>query len=42
MAICIDPIELCARVIGRIDLAADSIVAYARDEELAEVPEFGL
>ena len=35
IAICIDLIDLCARVTGKIDPALASIVAYARDEALS-------
>ena len=41
MAICIDLIDLCAKVTGKIDPAIASIVGYARDEALAEVLETG-
>ena len=41
MAICIDLIDLCAKVTGKIDPAIASIVSYARDEALAEVLETG-
>jgi hypothetical protein len=36
MAICIDLIDLCAKVTGKVDPAIASIVGYARDEVLAE------
>ena len=35
MAICIDLIDLCAKVTGKIDPAIASIVDYARDEALS-------
>jgi len=35
MAICIDLIDLCAKVTGKVDPALASIVAYARDEALS-------
>jgi hypothetical protein len=35
VAICIDLIDLCAKVTGKIDPALASIVAYARDEALS-------
>jgi hypothetical protein len=35
MAICIDLIDLCAKVTGKIDPAIGSIVDYARDEALS-------
>lgn len=41
MAICIDLIDLCAKVTGKIDPAVGSIVGYARDEALAEALEIG-
>jgi hypothetical protein len=41
MAICIDLIDLCAKVTGKIDPAVASIVSYARDEALSEALEIG-
>lgn len=41
MAICIDLIDLCAKVTGKIDPAVGSIVSYARDEALSEALEIG-
>jgi hypothetical protein len=41
IAICIDLIDLCAKVTGKIDPAIASIVGYARDEALAEALEIG-
>jgi hypothetical protein len=41
IAICIDLIDLCAKVTGKIDPAVASIVGYARDEALAEALEIG-
>jgi hypothetical protein len=35
IAICIDLIDLCGKVTGKIDPALASIVAYARDEALS-------
>jgi hypothetical protein len=35
IAICIDLIDLCAKVTGKIDPAVASVVAYARDEALS-------
>jgi hypothetical protein len=35
VAICIDLIDLCAQVTGKIDPAVASIVGYARDEVLS-------
>jgi hypothetical protein len=35
MAICVDLIDLCAKVTGKIDPAVGSIVSYARDEALS-------
>ena len=35
IAICIDLIDLCAKVTGKIDPALASIVSYARDEALS-------
>ena len=35
MTICVDLIDLCAKVTGRIDPAVGSIVGYARDEALS-------
>jgi hypothetical protein len=41
MAICIDLLDLCAKVTGKVDPAIASIVGYARDEALAEVLQTG-
>jgi hypothetical protein len=41
IAICIDLIDLCAKVTGKIDPALASIVSYARDEALSEALEIG-
>jgi hypothetical protein len=41
IAICIDLIDLCAKVTGKIDPAVGSIVSYARDEALSEALEIG-
>jgi hypothetical protein len=35
MAICVDLIDLCAKVTGKIDPALGSIVGYVRDEALS-------
>jgi hypothetical protein len=35
MAICVDLIDLCAKVTGKIDPGLGSIVSYARDEALS-------
>jgi hypothetical protein len=35
MAICVDLIDLCAKVTGKIDPTLGSIVGYARDEALS-------
>ena len=36
IGICIELIDLCSRVTGKIDPAVGSIVGYARDEALAQ------
>ena len=36
MAICIDLIDLCAKVTGKIDPAVGTILGYARDEALSD------
>lgn len=41
IGICIDLIDLCAKVTGKIDPAVASIVGYARDEALAGALEIG-
>jgi hypothetical protein len=38
--ICIELIDLCAKVTGRINPAAGAMVGYARDEALAQLAEF--
>ena len=38
--ICIELIDLCAKVTGKIHPTAGSMVGYARDEALSEVAEF--
>jgi hypothetical protein len=38
--ICIELMDLCAKVTGKIHPAAGSMVGYARDEALSEVAEF--
>jgi hypothetical protein len=35
MAICVDLIDLCAKVTGKIDPTVGSIVGYARDQTLS-------
>jgi hypothetical protein len=41
IAICIDLIDLCAKVTGKIDPAVATIVGYARDEALSGALEIG-
>lgn len=41
IAICVDLIDLCAKVTGKIDPAVASIVGYARDEAMAEALKIG-
>jgi hypothetical protein len=41
IGICIELIDLCAKVTGKIDPAVGAIVGYARDEALSEVLEIG-
>jgi len=41
IGICMELIDLCARVTGKIDPAVGTIVGYARDELLSEVFEAG-
>ena len=41
IAICIDLIDLTAKVTGKIDPAVASIISYARDEALSEALEIG-
>jgi hypothetical protein len=38
--ICIELVERCTKVTVKIDPAIGSIVEYAQDEALSEVPEF--
>jgi hypothetical protein len=38
--ICIELIDLCASVTGKINPAAGAMVGYARDEALSEAAEF--
>ncbi len=40
IGICVELIDLCAKVTGRIDPAIGSIIGYARDEACAQAPEF--
>ena len=39
LGICIELIDLCAKVTGKIDPAVGSVVEYARDEAIAKVFE---
>jgi hypothetical protein len=41
VAICIDLIDLCAKVTGKIDPAVATIVGYARDEALSGALKIG-
>jgi hypothetical protein len=41
IGICIELIELCAKVTGKIDPAVGSIIGFARNEALSEVLEIG-
>jgi hypothetical protein len=41
IAICIDLIDLCAKVTGKIDPAVATIVGYARDEALSGALKIG-
>ncbi len=41
VAICIDLIDLCAKVTGKIDPRVGAIVGYARDEALSEALKIG-
>jgi hypothetical protein len=40
IGICVELIDLCAKVTGRIDPAIGSILGYARDETFSQAPEF--
>ena len=40
IGICVELIDLCAKVTGRIDPAIGSIVGYARDEAFSQAPEY--
>ena len=40
MGICVELIDLCAKVTGRVDPAIASIVSYSRDEAFSQAPEF--
>lgn len=42
LAICIELIDLCAKVTSRIDPAVGSLVENTRDEAMAEVIEIGV
>ena len=42
LGICIELIDLCAKVTGRIDPAVGSLVENTRDEMIAEVIEIGV
>lgn len=39
LGICIELIDLCAKVTGKIDPAVGSVIEYARDEALSEALE---
>jgi hypothetical protein len=41
IGICIDLIDLCAKVTGKIDPAVATMIGYARDEALSGVLEIG-
>jgi hypothetical protein len=41
IGICIELIEFCAKVTGKIDPAVGSIIGFARDEAVSEVLEIG-
>jgi hypothetical protein len=41
LGICIELIDLCAKVTGKIDPAVAAIVGYARDEAFPEAPHIG-
>jgi hypothetical protein len=40
IGICVELIDLCAKVTGRIDPAIGSILGYARDEAFSQASEF--
>jgi hypothetical protein len=40
IGICVELMDLCAKVTGKIDPAIGSIVSYARDEAFSQAPEF--
>ena len=40
IGICVELIDLCAKVTGRIDPAIGLILGYARDEAFSQAPEF--
>ena len=42
LGICIELIDLCAKVTRKIDPAVGSVVENARDEAIADVIEFGV
>ena len=42
LEICIDLIDLCAKVTGKIDPAVGSLVENARDEAIADVIKIGV
>ena len=42
LKICIELIDLCAKVTGKIDPAVGSVVENARDEAIADVTDFGV
>jgi hypothetical protein len=41
VSLCIELIDLCAKVTGKIDPAVGTILRYARDEALSEALEIG-
>jgi hypothetical protein len=41
IGICIDLIDLCAKVTGKIDPAVATMIGYARDEALSGALEIG-
>lgn len=42
LGICIELIDLCAKVTGKIDPAVGTVVENARDEAIADVIEIGV
>ena len=39
IGLCIELIDICSKVTGKIDPAVGTVIAFARDEALAEVLE---